>query len=91
MDGTVTHQEYYSSVALAARIMINRELAERTQKALAAGDEHLNTIPLAMWDHMARALQSILHKALQEHGDSYSLAGGVCTLKIAAKVAANKL
>ena len=88
MAGTVSFEQYYTSIAEAAGIsMAGSELMPAVKAALAAGDEHLNTIPLGTWDRIA-APRPWLATAFKEHGDSYSLAGGVCVYKQAAKNAA---
>ncbi|CAB4146317.1 hypothetical protein UFOVP501_2 [uncultured Caudovirales phage] len=86
MTGKITFEQYYSAVADSAGITLSNspELIERCRAALAAGDVHLNTIRLHEWDAMARCSPSLAF-ALKKHGDFYSLAGGVCTLKQAAK------
>jgi hypothetical protein len=90
LDGKVTHEEFYGSVAKLAGIDLSTaapNLMSRVKDALADGDEALNTIPLALWDSMARASRVAIEPALKAHGDFWSLAGGVCTLKTAAKLA----
>lgn len=93
MEGRVTHEQFYSSVAKTAGISFERsDLLPRVKAALEAGDEHLNSIPLALWDNRAAnpVTRANISRALKEHGDFFSLAGGVCTLKQAAKNAAGK-
>lgn len=93
MEGRVTHEQFYSSVARAAGISFAQsDLLPRVRTALEAGDEHLNSIPLALWDRRAEnpVTRANISRALKEHGDFFSLAGGVCTLKQAAKNAAGK-
>ena len=88
MDGAVTFEQYYTSIAEAAGIsMAGSELMPDVKAALAAGDEHLNTIPIETWDRIA-APRTWLATAFKAHGDFYSLAGGVCVYKQAAKNAA---
>jgi hypothetical protein len=90
MNREISHAEFYRSVYQAAGISMARSpLLPKVREALANGDEHLNSIPLQMWDSMATNAQAAIARALREHGDFYSLGDGVCTLKQAAKDAAN--
>jgi len=89
MNHQVTHRQYYASVAQLAGIDYSASyLLPRIKVALASGDEHLNTIPLAVWDIAAIQSQHVLTRSLREHGDSFSLGGGVCAHKEAARLAA---
>jgi hypothetical protein len=88
LEGRVTHQEYYESVADAAGIAfsspMSREFMGRVTEALSKGDKHLNSIPLREWDWRAAAAKRPISRALREHGDSWSAAGAACTMKAAA-------
>ena len=91
LRGEVSFEDFYESVAAAAGISYtNASTLPEIQAALASGDEHLNTIPLRQWDIRAAQTQSVVGRALQLHGDFYSLAGGVCVHKAAAKKAARE-
>ena len=88
MDGRVTHAEYYTSVAKAAGVSFaDSQMLPKVRDALEKGDEHLNTISLTTWDAMALfpTCRANISRALKAHEDFWSLAGGVCTLKQAAK------
>lgn len=88
MAGRVTFEDYYSSVAKAAHISYaNADPAflASVRQAIADGDEHLNRISLPIWDGRAIASKGALARAFALHGDFYSLAGGVCVHKQAAK------
>lgn len=86
MTGKVTFAEFYRAVNATAGLKItDADLLQRVRAALAAGDEHLNTIPLPVWDGRAMFARCALSRALREHGDFYSMAGGVCCLKQAAR------
>ena len=87
MNGIVTFSEFYGSVAKAAGVSLkgNPKLIARVKAALANGDEHLNTIPLSEWDILAAGAAPQIAASLKLHGDSYSLAGGVCVMKEAAR------
>lgn len=86
MDDKVIFAEFYGSVAKAAGITFDSIVfLDKVKAALVAGDEHLNTIPLAQWDAMAIRNEAALRRALKLHGDFYSLGSGVCAFKQAAR------
>ncbi len=94
LDGKVSHEEYYRSIAKSAGIDMSYgayALMERVKKALREGDKHLNTIPLAIWDRMGAnpVLRANLAPVFKAHGDIMSIAGIVCVLKQAARDSAN--
>jgi hypothetical protein len=81
-----TFEDFYRAVNATAGLKIrNADLLARVKRALVNGDQHLNTIPLVTWDVMAIGHESQIRDALRQHGDFYSLAGGVCCLKQAAR------
>lgn len=84
-----THDEFYLAVAKTAGIVFQPDwpFTVRVRKALADGDEHLNTIPLREWDERALWLESPLSSALRAHGDVYCAATATCVLKAAARAA----
>lgn len=87
MNGTVDFATYYRAVAKTAGISYAHAepaFLARVKAALANGDEHLNTLPLSLWDKRGEGLIGI-GKAFKAHGDNDSLAGRVCILKQAAK------
>lgn len=86
MERRVTHQQYYAAIVKTAGIGFhpNDPFIVRCRAALAGGDEHLNTIPLADWDAIGRWGRACLGTAFRLHGDIYSLAGSVCAYKEAA-------
>ena len=91
MAGRVSFEEFYRSVAKAAGISYSNAdsaFLARVRQALTDGDEHLNSIPLHIWDGRAVMTAANVSRALKLHGDFYSLAGGVCVHKQAAKDAA---
>ena len=84
MTGKCSFQEYYLAIAHDAGIsMAGSKLLERCRKALASGDEHLNTITLKTWDNIAAYQRRAVAPVLKEHGDGWSMAGGVCVAKAA--------
>ena len=80
MNNECSHREYYAQ-------FVNQSVISRVlsvigkDKILASNDEHLNDIPLNLWDSMG-ATHS---EALRACGDSPSLAGYVCIRKEAAR------
>jgi hypothetical protein len=86
MAKRATFTEFYQAVnATAGLVVRDKALLDRVRVALDAGDVHLNTIPLAVWDRHALCAQGALARAFKAHGDFYSLAGGVCAVKTAAR------
>lgn len=92
MNNKVTHREFYAAIAAAAHIRFDSDspFIERCANALANGDEHLNTIPLPTWDVRSANVRSQIATALRSHGDFFSLAGGVCVMKEAARQAVER-
>ena len=88
MDGKITHDDYYRALAKESKVSYadaEPAFLERVRKALADGDEHLNSIPLSIWDARAASLMPSVMAAFKAAGDHYSMAGGVCLIKRAAK------
>lgn len=82
MSDKCTHRQYYGqfvnadTISLVARAFGNDRL-------LASKDEHFNDIPLALWDALVPHAPG--SAKFKEAGDFYTLAGGVCMLKEAAR------
>lgn len=95
IDGKVTFAEYYRSVNKAAGLKYPGEhaLVDRARKALANGDQHLNTIPIKEWDAIGAnpILRTNLARAFKAHGDWLTLANIVCALKQAVRDAAESI
>jgi len=87
MDGKVSHQYYYLSLANAAGITFDDEFIRTVRVALDKGDEHLNSIPLQRWDNMCflDSRNTSLRDELKKRGDLWSLSTGVCMRKAKAK------
>lgn len=86
LEGEFSHAEYYAEIVASVPLhSFPYQLADRCRAALVAGDEHLNTIPLAEWDAYGRRLglphSPSLKANLRERGDFISDAGIVCILK----------
>jgi hypothetical protein len=90
MAGRVSHDEYYRAVVRTAGLHYSDTHPDvaKWREHLAAGDVHLNRLPLVYWDRLAGLAQASLARALRAHGDAWSLAGGVCAVKAAARMAA---
>jgi hypothetical protein len=89
MEGRITHNKYYSTIAKEAGISFKTSsMLPEIKRALASGDEHLNTIKLVLWDMMAVHNQGVIDRILKNHDDFYSLGTGVCVMKAAALEAA---
>lgn len=87
MEGRASHDAYYGEIAGELGYRFPAADIEKFKRALET-DAHMNNIPLAWWDAQAVGLQSAIARILKPRGDHYSLAGGVCTLKAAARKAA---
>jgi len=88
MDGKATFAEYYRDVNAGLsppHRMRDEAFLQRVEAALADGDEHLNTIPLAVWDGMAQGLETTYRPRFKARGDQWSMAGMVCAMKQAAR------
>jgi hypothetical protein len=65
-------------------------VVNETRRALAKGDEHLNSITLRRWDMLAQLCKPALQRALKKHGCFWSMSSGVLAMKRAAADAAIK-
>lgn len=85
MNGKATHAEYYSQFVTPEIIeIVRREIGEK--KLLASKDVYLNNISLHRWDEIAsNFIAPLIREGLKKAGDGYSLAGGVCVAKNAAR------
>lgn len=92
LDGEISHQEYYETLATKAGITFSDEFIKHVKTALKEGDINLNTIPLTTWDGMnGYDLQNLsLNSELKKRGDNWSIAGAVCMRKAKAKAMAVK-
>lgn len=87
LDKKCTHDEYYGQIVQEVGISYaNSPELKRIKKAYAT-DPHFNNIPLAEWDRKSAASQLTLFEAFKKRGDYWTLAGGVCVHKAAAKLA----
>jgi len=88
MNGDATHQEYYRDLVQEIESSGRLELpcsVDRVAEAFKK-DPHLNTIPLRYWDDFVGFQSERMVAPLKARGDSFSLAGGVCILKEAARL-----
>jgi hypothetical protein len=94
MSGAATFAEYYREINADAGISyLHHPELERFRRVLAAGDEHLNSIPLRQWDAWGAnpVTRSALSRALKLRGDFLTEAGIVCCLKQAARDAVDAI
>jgi hypothetical protein len=82
IEAAARHRTYYGQFVTPATIQrvvvcIGRD------RILSSTDPHFNDIPLHLWDHLVPALPGSGQFA--EAGDTYTLGGGVCLAKEAAR------
>jgi hypothetical protein len=84
-DSARRHQAYYLQLALEIGLTpaILPRSVEQIRESLKT-DQHLNNIPLILWDSRVSALRSAT-AALKARGDCLSLGTGVCILKAYAR------
>jgi hypothetical protein len=81
-EGMVAHRRYFGQF-VTPRTIRRVVQAIGADRIMASTDEHMNDIPLHLWDRLVPGLPGS-HR-LKEAGDFYSLAGGVCLAKEAAR------
>lgn len=83
------HREYFGAYVKAFGIKAPQHLLPGCRKALAAGDEHMNSpyTRLEDWDAAQHRTRSnpALQKALYANGEGWSLSVNICLLKEAAR------
>ena len=87
MDGSVTHEEYYSQfVNHNIKDVVIRSI--RLNRIKNSTDPHFNDIPLHEWDMLESSTRSICGKAISEAntGGGVSLSDCVCIAKQAARM-----
>jgi hypothetical protein len=84
LEHKCSFQEYYGSIVQEVGIRIGDSLMEKVRNALSAGDDHLNSIPLEIWDSLTAGSSPFVVSAMKRRGDIWSKAGAVCVLKQAA-------
>ncbi len=85
-DQSEVHRAYYAQfVTEGIKTHIKRVFGPLALVEAYEKDVHFNTIPLNTWDNMAEAAKAVLHSRLKEAGDYFTLAGGVCVVKEAAR------
>lgn len=81
MNGVCSHREYYAQ-------FVDSEIKGRVRFLLpqieASEDEHLNDIPLKVWDNISADYTGVGRK-LKEADDYLTKAGWVCIVKEAAR------
>jgi len=85
LDGKISFQDYYVSIAKDAGISFksNQKFLTEVKLCLERNDVYLNTIKLSFWDRLslAKANRYKIDRVLRERGDFWTLSNGVCTLK----------
>lgn len=83
-ERAAAHRRYFGQfVTEDVKDIVGRRIGERL--LLASTDPHFNDIPLAAWDEATMFLTRETRDAFRRAGDVYSLGGGVCLLKEAAR------
>ena len=92
LNSDCTHGEYYGQFVTSEIINLvkSRFGIERLENCFSK-DEHLNNIPLENWDCLVSSLPRYVQAGLKNVGDYLTLAGGVCILKQAARMAIDPL
>lgn len=82
MDGSLTHMEYYTRIAEIIGAS-KRQVPVSQERIDASTDEHLNDIPLAVWDAMHPIIRSMAIRAGMIY---WSKSETVSVLKTVAKI-----
>lgn len=88
MEEKASYEQYYGQfVSEGLKHLVTQVFGKEALKGAYAADEHLNNIPLQRWDMLVSYVQNNpeIRQQLKDCGDFYSLAGGVCILKEAAR------
>lgn len=86
LENRCSHREYYAQfVTPTITLLVKARLSKQAIKAALAKDEHLNSIPLAVWDTITRNGHNCPAELMRSAGDCPSMAGGVCIAKEAVK------
>jgi hypothetical protein len=88
INGSVTFQQYYGKVIELMQIKFDKS-HPLVQKCLNSTDPHYNDTGLQIWDSYAPIYERNLRRVLKSLGDQWSLAGNVCMLKEAVRLAIN--
>lgn len=75
------HHAFYLEVALSAGLTLPEDILLDSKRALAGGDEHLNSVKLPRWDRLLPYRAGSVATELKKRGTFYNIAAGVCTLK----------
>jgi hypothetical protein len=78
MDGEITHQEFYRWVGNSSGLTVNSLSARILEMLPNSTDEHLNDIPLKLWDALDF---SIRQRAAWSGMKSWSMSDSVCVAK----------
>ena len=85
MAGQCCHYTYYTQfVDNTVRMAVERFIG--IDRILRSTDKAFNDIPLSAWDGIGRLLAPHVGPKLRSHGDTVSLGGLVCVVKMAARI-----
>ena len=84
MSNACTHREYYGQFITPA-ILKRVEQHIGLDRIKRSTDEHMNDIPLSLWDGMSGSIGAIIQQGIKAAGDTLSLSSCVCVAKEAAK------
>ena len=80
------HDIYYGQfVTSAIKTAVKRRFTKKELKTAHEKDRFFNTIHLREWDKLAYIVEFESNRKLRECNDYFTLAGGVCILKEAAR------
>lgn len=82
VTGKFSHREYYAQfVTSRIKAIVTQQIT--LEKLLASTDEHLNDIPMSLWDRLPS--QEIPVHKMRQCGDYLTSSGEVCIFKEAAQ------
>jgi hypothetical protein len=86
MEHEVSHREYYGQF-VDARVLDIVKSVRWFKSILESKDEHLNDVPLILWDRLAEGHKAMIGAKVSVAQDrcGYSISNGVCIFKEAAK------
>lgn len=94
LEGKVAHYAYYSAINETAGFVVDHTsaLVTRAMGCVASGDGALNTIPLIEFEQRAFSdqIRHLIGKAMELHGDHWSMVGAICAYKQAVLSAINR-
>ena len=77
-DSSNLHRAFYLEVAQACYLELSAGMMDKVR---ASEDEHLNDVPLKLWDDLAGSYKERIGQELKRRGTTYSLSSGVSAFK----------